>query len=441
MVTGSGSAVAHDAGRRRVVITGIGCVTPLGVRVEDLWANLKIGASGVGRTTVFDASRFPTKISAEVRDWTIADEGEPLERWQHCGRHTRFAAGAALQAMRDAGLPNGLEADPTRMGVYLGSGEGQQDFDSFTKMMAMSIEGGTLDVAKFTRIGLETLHPLSEVEQEPNMPAGHLAAMFNANGPNLNCLTACAASSQAIGEAVELVRRGEADVMLSGGTHSMIHPFGVTGFNLLTALSTRNDDPTKASRPFDNERDGFVLGEGAAMVVLEELEHAKRRGAKIHGEILGYGSTADAYRITDTHPEGRGASACIRMALADAGLGIDSIDYINAHGTSTDVNDKVETLAIKTVFGERAYKIPVSSTKSMMGHLIAAAGATELIVCLLAIRDGILPPTINYENPDPNCDLDYVPNVARVARCDRALSNSFGFGGQNISLIVGRYTG
>jgi 3-oxoacyl-[acyl-carrier-protein] synthase II len=327
------------------------------------------------------------------------------------------------------------------MGVYLGSGEGQQDFESFTKMMAMSIEGDALDVAKFTKIGLETLHPLSEVEQEPNMPAGHLAAMFNANGPNLNCLTACAASSQAIGEAVELVRRGEADVMLSGGTHSMIHPFGVTGFNLLTALSTRNDDPRKASRPFDNERDGFVLGEGAAMVVLEELEHAKRRGAKIHGELLGYGSTADAYRITDTHPEGRGASACIRMALADAGIGVDAIDYINAHGTSTDVNDKVETLAIKTVFGERAYKIPVSSTKSMMGHLIAAAGATELIVCLLAIRDGILPPTINYENPDPNCDLDYVPNVARVARCDRALSNSFGFGGQNISLVVGRYTG
>jgi len=237
------------------------------------------------------------------------------------------------------------------------------------------------------------------------------------------------------------VRRGEADVMLSGGAHSMIHPFGVTGFNLLTALSTRNDDPTKASRPFDNDRDGFVLGEGAAMVVLEDLEHARRRGARIHGELLGYGSTADAYRITDTHPEGRGASACIRMALDDAGLGIDGIDYINAHGTSTDVNDKVETLAIKTVFGERAWKIPVSSTKSMMGHLIAAAGATELIVCLLAIRDGILPPTINYTTPDPNCDLDYVPNVAREARCDRALSNSFGFGGQNISLVVGRFGG
>jgi 3-oxoacyl-[acyl-carrier-protein] synthase II len=425
--------------RRRVVITGIGCITPLGVHPEELWQNLIAGKSGVGRTTVFDASRFPTKIAAEVRNWSIAAEGEDESRWQFCGRHTKFAAGAARQAMRDAGLPQGLPADPTRLGVYLGSGEGQQDFDAFTRMMMAAIEGDTLDVAKFTKLGLETLHPLSEVEQEPNMPAGHLAAMFDAQGPNLNCLTACAASSQAIGEAVEIVRRGEADVMLSGGTHSMIHPFGVTGFNLLTALSTRNDEPERASRPFDNGRDGFVLGEGAAMVVLEELEHAKRRGARIHGEVVGYGSTADAYRITDTHPEGRGAASCIRMALQDAGLGLDSIGYINAHGTSTDVNDRVETLAIKKVFGPRAYQIPVSSTKSMMGHLIAAAGATELIVCLLAIRDGLLPPTTNYETPDPDCDLDYVPNKVREARCDYALSNSFGFGGQNISLIVGRY--
>jgi 3-oxoacyl-[acyl-carrier-protein] synthase II len=428
------------AGRRRVVITGMGCVTPLGVTVDQLWQNLKAAKSAVGLTTVFDASKFPTKISAEVRDWSVADEGEDPKRWEFCGRHTRFAAGAALQAMRDAGLEKGLPADPTRLGVYLGSGEGQQDFDSFTNMMMAAITGDTLDVAKFTKLGLETLHPLTEVEQEPNMPAAHLAGMFDAQGPNLNCLTACAASSQAIGEAAELVRRGDADVMLSGGTHSMIHPFGVTGFNLLTALSTRNNEPTRASRPFDNDRDGFVLGEGAAMVVLEELEHAKKRGAHIHGEILGYGSTADAYRITDTHPEGRGASSCIRMALADARLGLTDIHYINAHGTSTDVNDKVETLAIKTVFGEQAYKIPVSSTKSMMGHLIAAAGATELIVCLLAIRDGVLPPTINYETPDPNCDLDYVPNQAREGKCNYALSNSFGFGGQNISLIAGRYS-
>ena len=401
------------AGRRRVVVTGMGCVTPLGLTVEELWKNLVAGRSGVGPTTVFDASRFPTKISAEVRNWDITDEGQPAADWQYCGRHTKFAAGAALQAMRAAGLPKGLETDPTRLGIYLGSGEGQQAFDAFTSMMMAAIKEDTLDVATFTKLGLETLHPLTEVEQEPNMPAGHLAALFNAQGPNLNCLTACAASSQAIGEAVEIIRRGEADVMLSGGCHSMIHPFGVTGFNLLTALSTRNDEPQRASRPFDNERDGFVLGEGAAMVVLEDLEHAKQRGATIHGEVVGYGSTADAYRITDTHPEGRGAAACIRMALNDASLGLDSIDYVNAHGTSTDVNDKVETLALKKVFGERAYQIPVSSTKSMMGHLIAAAGATEMIVCLLAIRDGLLPPTINYEYPDPNCDLDYVPNKVR----------------------------
>lgn len=428
------------AGRRRVVVTGIGCITPLGVRVEQLWKNLMAGASGVGTTTVFDASRFPTKISAEVRDWDLSHEGQDEKAWRFCGRHTRFAVGAAIQAMNDAGLAQGL-AEPTRLGVYLGSGEGQQDFDSFTSMMMAAIEGTTLDVAKFTKLGLETLHPLAEVEQEPNMPAGHLAGMFNAQGPNLNCLTACAASSQAIGEATEIVRRGDADVMLSGGTHSMIHPFGVTGFNLLTALSTRNDEPIRASRPFDRDRDGFVLGEGAAMVVLEELEHAKKRGAHIHGELLGYGSTADAYRITDTHPEGRGAASCIKLAIQDAGIGFEEIGYINAHGTSTSVNDRVETIAIKKVFGPRAYKIPVSSTKSMMGHLIAAAGATELIVCLLAIRDGRLPPTINYEEPDPDCDLDYVPNKAREGNCTHALSNSFGFGGQNIALVVGRFNG
>ena len=255
-------------------------------------------------------------------------------------------------------------------------------------------------------------------------------------GQTRNCLTACAASSQAIGEATEIIRRGEADVMLSGGTHSMIHPFGVTGFNLLTALSTNNDDPTGASRPFDRLRDGFVLGEGAAMVVLEEYEHAKARGAHIWGEILGYGSTADAYRVTDIHPEGRGAIGCMNMALQDAGLNPDQIQYVNAHGTSTTVNDKVESRACREVFGANAMNVPVSSTKSMMGHLIAAAGATELIVCLMSIRDNVLPPTINYENPDPLCDLDYIPNAARQTECNYALTNSFGFGGQNISVVV-----
>jgi 3-oxoacyl-[acyl-carrier-protein] synthase II len=426
--------------KRRVVITGVGCVTPLGHSVEEMWQRLLKGESGVSYTTHFDASKFPTKISAEVKNWDIADAGEDPDRWKYRGRHTRFAAGAAKQAMNDSGLADG-DYDPTRFGVYLGSGEGQQDFASFTRMMARALEGEQLDVAAFTRQGLETLHPMAELEQEPHMPAAHMASMFNAQGPNANCLTACAASSQAVGEAVELIRRGETELMLSGGTHSMIHPFGVTGFNLLTALSTRNDEPTKASRPFDRDRDGFVLGEGSTMMLLEELEHAKARGAKIYGEVLGYGSTADAYRITDQHPEGRGGAGCIRLAMEDAGLNPADVQYINAHGTSTDANDKTETLAIKTVFGDQAYKVPISSTKSMLGHLIAAAGATELAICLMAIRDNVLPPTINYETPDPECDLDYIPNTAREARCDVALSNSFGFGGQNISLVVGRYQG
>jgi len=424
--------------RRRVVVTGIGWVTPLGAEVEPVWRRVLAGESGVGYITLFDAGNFPTKISAEVRGWDLSDVGEDPERWKYQGRHTHFAIGAAKKAVADSGILD-TPRDPTRFGVYLGSGEGQQDFDRFTQMMVAALEGPNLDLARFTQKGLEILNPVAELEQEPNMPAGHLASLFDAQGPNINCLTACAASSQAIGEATEIIRRGEADLMLSGGTHTMIHPFGVTGFALLTALSTRNDQPEKASRPFDRNRDGFVLGEGAGMVVLEELERAKARGATIYGEIVGYGSTADAFRITDTHPEGRGAISCIKMALADAG--IERVDYINAHGTSTTVNDKVETLAIKQVFGEEAYKIPVSSTKSMMGHLIAAAGATELMFCLLALRDGVVPPTINYETPDPECDLDYVPNVAREWPCRHVLSNSFGFGGQNITLVAQRFTG
>ena len=430
--------VAQNGQRRRVVITGIGCVNPMGADVETVWRRLLNSESGIGFTTLFDASHFPTKISAEVRDWNVAEAGEDPERWKFHGRHTHFAVGAAKQAVAQSGLADG-KFEPERFGVYLGSGEGQQDFHKFTQMMVASMDGDRFDLAKFTKLGLEILHPVIEQEQEPNMPAGHLAALFGAEGPNLNCLTACAASSQAVGEAVEIIRRGEADIMLSGGTHSMIHPFGVTGFNLLTALSTNNDEPRKASRPFERNRDGFVLGEGASMVVLEELETARRRGANILGEVVGYGSTADAFRITDTHPEGRGAIKCMQMALDDARLTKTDVHYINAHGTSTQVNDRVESLAIKQVFGDQAYKIPVSSTKSMMGHLIAAAGATELIVCLLAIRDNVLPPTVNYDEPDPDCDLDYVPNQARRAKCEAALSNSFGFGGQNITLIVSRF--
>ncbi len=423
--------------RRRVVITGVGCVNPMGHDVASLWAGLQEGKSGVDYTTAFDASTFPTRISAEVKDWDVSLVGESVDHWKHRGWHTQMAAGAAKQAVQESGVLDAID-DPVRLGIYLGSGEGRQDFDAFTQMMVAALKDGEFDIGRFNARGRVVLDPVFEVEQEPNMPASHLAGMFDAQGPNANCLTACAASSQAVGEAVEIIRRGEADVMLSGGTHSMIHPLGVTGFNLLTALSTRNDEPTKASRPFDRDRDGFVLGEGAAMVVLEELEFAKKRGAHIYGELLGYGSTADAYRITDIHPEGRGAIACIRMALQDAQLNPSDIDYINAHGTSTTVNDKVETIACKEVFGDNAYQIPMSSTKSMMGHLIAAAGATELIVSLMAIRDQVLPATINYETPDPLLDLDYVPNTARQAKCDVVLTNSFGFGGQNISLVVGR---
>lgn len=426
--------------KRRVVVTGMGVINPLGHDVETMWSQLKLGASGVGRITLFDASRFPTKIAAEIRDWDVTSLGVDPEVWRFRGRHTKFAAGAAHQAVHDSGVLSHLP-DPMRFGVYLGSGEGNQDFHTFAAMIAASITAeGTFDLTRYVETGVRAVNPIQELEQEPNMPVGHLAAMFNAQGPNVNCLTACAASSQAIGEATEIIRRDQADVMLAGGTHSMIHPFGVTGFNLLTALSTSNAEPSRASRPFDRLRDGFVLGEGSAMIVLEELEHALARGAKIYGEIAGYGSTADAYRITDIHPEGRGAIACMNMAIADAGLQPSDIDYVNAHGTSTTVNDKVESRACREVFGDRAAQTPVSSTKSMMGHLIAAAGVTETIVCLMAIRDQILPPTINYENPDPLCDLDYIPNAARPAKCDVALSNSFGFGGQNISLVVKRYS-
>ncbi len=425
--------------RRRVVVTGMGCVTPIGKTVEEMWKALQVGASGIDYITHFDASNFPTKFAAEVKGFELGHYVQDTERFAATGRNIRYAIGAATQAVQQAGV-NDL-ADPTRFGVYLGAGEGQQDFYLFMRMIALSQKDGSFDMEKFTKYGLQHLNAQEEMEQEPNMPAGHLAAIFNAQGPNLNCLTACAASSQAIGEATELIRQGEADVMLSGGAHSMIHPFGVTGFNLLTALSTNNGNPQGASRPFDKDRDGFVLGEGAAMLVLEELEHAKKRGANILGEVAGYGSTADAFRITDIHPEGRGATACIKLAMKDAGVNTDQIDYINAHGTSTSVNDKIETRAIKQALGDYAYKTPVSSTKSMMGHLIAAAGSAEAIVCLLAMRDGILPPTINYQTPDPDCDLDYVPNKLREAKVERTLSNSFGFGGQNVSLVFTAFKG
>lgn len=428
--------------RRRIVITGIGLVTPLGTEVETVWSSLLAGESAVDYITLFDAGSFPTKIAAEVKNWDLNRLMEDDRDWSFQDRHTQFAIGASRKAMTDSGLLD-FNYDPRRIGVYTGAGEGKQDFDLFVKMVLAGFrndpQGKEFDPALYIKKGLEVLDPLKELEQEPNMPAAHVAALFNAQGPNLNCLTACAASVQAIGEASEIIRRGEADIMISGGAHSMIHPFGVTGFNLLTALSTENEFPQKASRPFDKNRSGFVIGEGAAFVILEELEHAKKRGAKIYGELAGYGATADAYRITDIHPEGRGPIGCMKLAIQDAGISPEEVQYLNAHGTSTTVNDRVETLAVKEVFGDYAYKLPISSTKSMIGHLIAAAGASELIYCLLAIRDGILPPTINYETPDPECDLDYIPNKARESKIDIAATNSFGFGGQNVTAIVRRF--
>jgi 3-oxoacyl-[acyl-carrier-protein] synthase II len=401
---------------------------------------MRSGRSGVNTITHFDASTFPTKIAAEVKNLDLGKFVSDPKRYEFAGQNSKLAVAAATLAVRDSGLE--LERiDRSRFGVYLGAGEGQHDFENFMVTLAPSYVEGKVHVPEFSRGGLVNLHALRELEQEPNMPVGHVAALFGAQGPNYNCLTACAASSQAIGEALELIRRGDAELMISGGAHSMIHPLGVMGFNLLTALSTRNDEPQKASRPFDADRDGFVLGEGAGMVILEELEHAKKRGARIYGELIGYGSTSDAYRMTDPHPGGRGAIIAIRDALADARLNTTDIHYVNAHGTSTGGGDVAETVSMKVAFGDIAPKVPISSIKSMTGHLIAAAGAVELITCLLTIRDGVIPPTINYEHPDPQCDLDYVPNTAREAKVDVALSNSFGFGGQNVCLVVRRFTG
>ncbi len=426
---------------RRVVITGMGAITPLGHSPQELYQNQLEGKSGVGPIFRFDARTFPTRFASQVKDFDLAKHVRDAQRFKDCGLNTKFALTAAKYALADAGLLDNSKVDRTMLGVYLGSGEGSHDFPNLTLSMAVACpEGGyKVDTGAFYRHSLKTFGAAHEYEMEMHTTSGHVANEYDLQGVNYTCQTACAASGQAVGEALELIRRGEADAILTGGSHSMIHPFGVTGFNLLTTLSMRNDEPTKASRPFDLQRDGFVLGEGAGMVVLEELEHAKRRGATIHAELVGYGTTADAYRVTDSHPEGRGAIRCMKLALADAGLKPTDIDYVNAHGTSTQVNDRAETIAIKAVCGEYAYQLPISSSKSMLGHLICAAGVVELITCVLTIQNGVMVPTINYETPDPDLDLDYVPNQAREKRVNRALSNSFGFGGQNVSLIVSRF--
>ena len=426
--------------RRRVVITGMGVVTPLGHTPSELFANQIEGRTAVGPITHFDARTFPTTFASEVKGFDLAQFLPDASPYARCGVNTHFALAAGRSALSEAGLlePKG---DRSRMGVYLGSGEGKEDFDALVISNAKSTQVGerAVNVRQATKLLYEHLNGPDESEQEMYAPSGHLSNAFALDGPFASCQTACAASSQAIGEALEIIRSGEADVMLAGGSHSMITPLGITGFNRLTALSQRNDSPATASRPFDLTRDGFVIGEGAGLLVLEELEHAKARGANILAELTGYGSTADAYRMTDPHPQGRGAIRAMQDALTDSGLMPTDIGYINAHGTSTQANDSAETAGIKTVFGPYAYKLPISSSKSMLGHLIAAAGVVELAITVMALRKGVVPPTINYQTPDPECDLDYVPNQAREVRFKHALSNSFGFGGQNIALVVSAF--
>ena len=425
---------------RRIVITGMGSVNPLGMTVEESWQNLLAGKSGIRPIAIFDAETFPTTFAAQVPDFDLAPYVRDPAVYEQAGRNVRFAAAAGRMAIEDAGLADG-EFDPARFGLYLGSGEGIVDFITFVTAIANGTrDDGTVSAVGYADVSLRQSHPMRELEQEPNMPANHLAGEYGLQGPAYSCLTACAASTQAIGEACDLIRLGRADLMLAGGTHSMIHPLGVTGFNLLTAISTGpKDEPWRASRPFDRDRGGFVLGEGSTMLVLEELQHALARGARVWGEVTGYGTSADAYRMTDIHPEGRGPAASMQMALDKAGVRPEDIDYISAHGTGTTENDKVETLAVKLVFGDHAANVPISSVKSQLGHLIAAAGATELMTCVLAIRDQIVPATMNLDNPDPVCDLDYVPNTPRKAPVEVCLSNSFGFGGQNDSLVVRRF--
>ncbi|MFO0895245.1 MAG: beta-ketoacyl-[acyl-carrier-protein] synthase family protein [Phycisphaerales bacterium] len=433
----------------RVVVTGTGWVTPLGHSIDAVWKRLMASESGMAPITHFDASTFPTTFAAEVRGFDVRTLLKRPEEHATAGPNSAFALGAASQAWAQAGLDRAAGRDPRRTGIYLGAGEGVLDFDNYVavNLAGWKPETNAVDGAAWAAAALSRMDRMREIEQEPNMPLAHLAREFDLRGPAYNCLTACAASTQAIGEAFSILRRGDADVMLSGGTHTMIHPFGVTGFNRLTALSEFKGDPARASRPFCQSRDGFVMGEGSGMVVLETLDHALARGATPLAEVIGYGSSADAFRITDIQPDGRGAAAAMHQALRQAGLdpqatrpdGRPVIDYISAHGTGTKENDSIETRAVKVVFGEQARRIPMSSIKSMMGHLIAAAGAVEFITCVEAIRTGMLPPTINHDDPDPALDLDYVPNVARAAAVDTCLSNSFGFGGQNDTLIVTRF--
>jgi len=423
------TALVDAQGRPRVVVTGIGCVTPLGLDVASTWAALLAGRSAVGPITRFDASGYPTRFAAEVANLPELELPGRYARWSD--PKATLAAVSAAEAMANAGLTRG-DVDPFRFGVSVGAEASRPELHLVSERLA--------EFARTTPAeAYAAVDPKDFLVMGPSFPATLVAHLQGAQGPSLTTSTACTSSAQSVGDALRVLRRGDADVMLAGGTDRLVEELMLTGFGLLGALSTRNDDPAGASRPFDRTRDGFVLGEGAGFVVLERLDHALRRGATIHAELLGYGCSANAWRITDSPPDGRGARQSMQMALWDAGAPPEDVDYINAHGTSTQQNDLSETAGIKAALGEHARRVAVSSTKSMMGHLVAACGVVELIVCVQAIRSGVVPPTLNLHHPDPLCDLDYVPHVARELRVDLALTNAFGFGGSNGTLAVGRW--
>jgi 3-oxoacyl-[acyl-carrier-protein] synthase II len=409
---------------QRVVVTGLGCISPVGNNVKDTWDSLLAGKSGAGMITHFDASRHKTRFAAEVKGFDGAALFGPRDA-RKMDRFTQFAIAASLEALEQSRL--GIdESNRDRVGVLIGTGIG--GIGTLLEQAEVMRERGPDRVSPF-------LVPMMISDSAPGM----LAIRIGVRGPNMAIATACASGNNAIGEALEMIRRGAADVMIAGASEAALVPVAMAGMNVMTALSTRNEDPQSASRPFDRDRDGFLMGEGAGILILESLEHAQSRGAKILAEITGYGTTDDAHHISAPAENGAGAAISMKLALQDAGLSVNDIQYINAHGTSTQLNDKSETAAIKTVFGEQAYQIPVSSTKSMTGHLLGASGAVEAAFCIMAIRDEILPPTINYQTPDPECDLDYVPNQPRKLSPKNVMSNSFGFGGHNATLVISRF--
>lgn len=410
--------------KNRVVVTGMGVISPVGNTVEEFWESLLAGKSGIDHIKAFDVSDYPTRIAGEVKNFNPEDWMDKKDV-KRTDRFVQFAMAAAKLAMENSGL-NMDEVNRDRVGVYIGSGIG--GLGTFEEQHRTLMEKGPKRVSPF-------FIPMMIA----NMGSGQVSIALGAKGPNSSAVTACATGTNSIGDAFKIIQRGEADVMFAGGAEAPIRPTGLAGFCSAKAMSTRNDEPQKASRPFDLDRDGFVMGEGSGVLVLESLEHAKKRGATILAEVVGYGMSGDAHHLTMPAPEGEGAARCMKMAIRDAGITPEDIDYINAHGTSTEYNDKFETMAIKASLGDSAYKVAVSSTKSMTGHLLGAAGAVEAIACVLAIRDQVIPPTINYETPDPECDLDYVPNVPRKAKVDVTLSNSLGFGGHNATIVIRKF--